>query len=101
LAAVSLLPLELNGVYASGLTVYMGDTFRDVIGIVAHGSTDLVFGEAEYEEEKHDKNYHGQGIPIHLELKRGEYLASAWVHKSMSGERLAVSTDLPPHEHSA
>ncbi|KAG6364114.1 hypothetical protein INS49_005712 [Diaporthe citri] len=54
--------------------------FDRIYGIVSHGLSDFVFGEAEYEEDKHEETYHGLGIPIHFPLGQGEYLTSAWLN---------------------
>lgn len=74
------LPLSFGAEYASGLTVYMSSIFSRVVGIVSHGPSDFVFGEAEYEEDRREETYHYPGIPIHLPLYQGEYLTSAWLN---------------------
>lgn len=71
------LPLNFGAEYASGLTIYIGST--EIIGIVSHGPSDFVFGEAEY-EESHEETFYSHGIPIHFPLGQGEYLTSAWLH---------------------
>ncbi|KAJ0107604.1 hypothetical protein J7T55_007795 [Diaporthe amygdali] len=74
------LPLTFGSEYASGLTVYIGSEFSRIIGIVSHGSSDVVFGEAVYAEDEYDEAHHGPGIPIHFAFRQGECLTSAWVH---------------------
>lgn len=74
------LPLSFGAEYASGLTVYMNYGFTRIYGIVSHGLSDFVFGEAEYEEDKYEETYHGQCVPIHFPLGQGEYLTSAWLN---------------------
>lgn len=53
--------------YASGLTVYLDLALKTLTGIIAHGHSNLALGSP-------------KGIPIHLALKRGEHLTSAWLH---------------------
>lgn len=73
------LPLSFGAEYASGLTVYMSSVFTSIHGIVSHGSSDFVFGEAEYDENKYEETYHGLA-PVHFPLGQGEYLTSAWLN---------------------
>lgn len=69
------LPLTFGTDYATGFTVYMNFKFSSVIGIVSHGSSDFVFGEAVYFEDKHE-----EAIPFHFAFSPGEHLTSAWLH---------------------
>lgn len=82
------LPLSFGAEYASGLTVYMSSGFTRIYGIVSHGPSDFVFGEAEYEEDKHEELYHGLGVPIHFPLGPGEYLTSAWLNVTLCSQGL-------------
>lgn len=53
--------------YISGLTAYMDHTLEHLTGIVAHGHSNLALGSP-------------NGVEIHLPLKAGEHLTSAWLH---------------------
>lgn len=74
------LPLAFGKEYATGLTVYMNSDFSNVIGIVSHGSSNFVFGEAVCFDSKREESCHFPGIPLHLDFSRGEHLTSAWLH---------------------
>lgn len=74
------LPLTFGEEYAIGLTVYMDSRFSKVIGIVSHGPSDFVLGEAVYFDNKREDSDDFPGIPIHLAFNRGEHLTSAWLH---------------------
>ncbi|KAL2272690.1 hypothetical protein FJTKL_06243 [Diaporthe vaccinii] len=97
------LPLSFGTEYASGLTVYVSYGFDRIYGIVSHGLSDFVFGEAEYEEDKHEETYHGPGVPIHFPMGQGEYLTSAWLNavpysQGLEG-LLALGTNLGRVQH--
>lgn len=53
--------------YTSGLTVYLDHTLENLTGIMSNGHSNLALGST-------------KGVPIHLALKRGEHLTSAWLH---------------------
>lgn len=74
------LPLSFGKEYATGLTVYLDFEFSKVIGIVSHGSSDFVFGEAGYSEDKDEEARHYPGIPLHFAFNPGEHLTSVWLH---------------------
>lgn len=76
------LPLTFGEQYASGLIVYLSSNFCHVIGLISHGTSGFVFGDAV--DMKHNR-----GIPFHLAFSPGEYLASAWLHL----EPLSVGRD--------
>lgn len=63
------LALNTASGYASGLTVCLDPNQGNLTGIIAHGHSKLALGRP-------------KGIPIHLPLKRGEHLTSAWLHVS-------------------
>ncbi|KAI7778154.1 hypothetical protein LA080_002580 [Diaporthe eres] len=62
------LPLSFGTEYASGLTVYVSYGFDRIYGIVSHGLSDFVFGEAEYEEDKHEETYHAANDGLEIQL---------------------------------
>lgn len=51
------MPLNFGEEYASGLTVYMDLKLGKIIGLVSHGSSDFVLGQAEYEVDEADAAY--------------------------------------------
>lgn len=61
------LALSTASGYTSGLTVYLDHTLEYLIGITAHGHSNLQLGRP-------------KGVQIHLSLNKGEHLTSAWLH---------------------
>lgn len=102
------MPLNFGEEYASGLTVYMDLKLGKIIGLVSHGSSDFVFGQAEYEVDEADAAYDdvlnpstsvlSSGTPIYFAFARGEYLTSAWWHDiEIEGTGLWTTRDeMPP-----
>lgn len=55
--------------------MYLDHTLKQLTGVIAHGYSNLALGSP-------------KGVQIHLPLKRGEHLTSAWLH--MRGYYYAV-----------
>jgi hypothetical protein len=73
------LPLSFGTNYATGFTVYMDCTFSSITGIVTHGLSDCVFGEAVDFKGGHGEPRYCSGIPLHFAFSPGEHLTSVWL----------------------